>query len=183
MYREVWLPSRGSRSVGNLEPLHYRRQRPDHEAAHRHRFGYVPNHKSTGRLDDLAVLPNPTSEDPVARESSRLTCMAVYNGQTSYDPRFIRELFPGNNTYKHQALSLLYDVNLNQLDKLPKEKYELFEEVSSMTHLTEEDAPALLFYSNQMETPIQNQSIGNGQIEFSHADSRFDSRWWVSRRK
>jgi acetyl esterase len=110
-----------------------------------------------GFHEDLA---NPASEDPVARESSRLACMAVYNGQTSYGPRFIRELFPGTNTYKHSALSLLYDVNLNQLDQLPKEKYELFEEVSAMTHLTKDDAPAMLFYATQIETPITNQSIG-----------------------
>lgn len=45
-----------------------------------------------GFHDDLA---DPDNEDPVLRESTRLTCMSVYGGQTSYNPRFIRELFPG----------------------------------------------------------------------------------------
>ena len=44
-----------------------------------------------GFHDDMA---DPKSDDPVCRESTRLTCMAVTEGQTSYDPRFIRELFP-----------------------------------------------------------------------------------------
>src|SRR5262249_30538817 len=34
--------------------------------------------------DDLA---DPKSDDPIARESTRLTCVVVSNGQSSYDPR------------------------------------------------------------------------------------------------
>ena len=45
-------------------------------------------------------LADPDNEDPVLRQSTRLTCMAVFNGQTSYDPRFIRDLFPDTTTYK-----------------------------------------------------------------------------------
>jgi acetyl esterase len=47
-----------------------------------------------GFHDDLA---DPNSPDPVLRQSTRLTCMAVYMAQTSHDPRFIRELFPGTD--------------------------------------------------------------------------------------
>src|SRR5262249_22615153 len=54
-----------------------------------------------GFHDDLA---DPRSEDPVLRQSTRLTCMSVFNGQTSYDPRFIRDLFPGTDTYLHPRL-------------------------------------------------------------------------------
>jgi hypothetical protein len=69
--------------------------------------------------------------------------MAVFNAQTSYDPRFIRDLLPGTDTYKHAALAHLFDVDLNKLDDLPKDKYKLFEEVSPITHLTKDDPPAL----------------------------------------
>ena len=110
-----------------------------------------------GFHDDLS---DADSDDPVLRESSRLTCMAVYNGQTSYDPRFIRELFPGTDTYRHSALAQLYDVDLGMLDSLPDEKYELFEEVSALTHLTADDAPALLLYASEFDAEITNQSIG-----------------------
>src|SRR3954463_7370019 len=40
-------------------------------------------------------LADPKSEDPVARESTRLTCVAVFNAQTAYDPRWLKEKLPG----------------------------------------------------------------------------------------
>ena len=70
-----------------------------------------------GFHDDLA---DPNSEDPVLRQSSRLTCMSVFNGQTSYDPRFIRDLLPGSDTYKHPRLAQLFAVDLDKLDDLPQ---------------------------------------------------------------
>lgn len=114
-------------------------------------------------------LADPDNEDPILRQSTRLTCMAVFNGQTSYDPRFIRELFPGTNTYKESALAQLYDVDLNQLDDLPEEKYRLFEEVSALPHLTKEDAPAALFYASNLDTPITSQGIGIHHPRFGKA--------------
>lgn len=116
-----------------------------------------------GFHEDLADADN---KDPILRESSRLSCMAVYNGQTSYDPRVIRDLFPGTDTYKHSALAQLYDVDLNKLDELPKEKYKLFEEVSAMPHFTKDDGPVLLMYASDMDTPIRNQSIGIHHPQF-----------------
>ena len=41
--------------------------------------------------DDLA---DPKSSDPIARESSRLTCAAVSGAQTSLDPKELREWMP-----------------------------------------------------------------------------------------
>jgi hypothetical protein len=110
-----------------------------------------------GFHDDLA---DPSSNDPVLRQSTRLSCMVVFNGQTSYDPRVIRDLFPGTDTYKHPALSQLYDVDLDKLADLPKEKYQLFEDVSALPHLTQDDAPALLLYASRMDTEITSQGIG-----------------------
>jgi acetyl esterase len=119
-----------------------------------------------GFHDDLA---DPDNEDPVLRESTRLTCMAVYNGQTSYDPRFIRELFPGTDTYKEPALAQLFDVDLSKLDDLPQEKYRLFEEVSALPHLTKDDVPVVLFYASEMDTPITSQGIGIHHPRFGKA--------------
>jgi hypothetical protein len=119
-----------------------------------------------GFHEDLA---DPDNEDPVLRESTRLTCMAVYNGQTSYDPRFIRDLFPNTDTYMHSALAQLYDVDLGKLDDLPQEKYRLFEEVSALPHLTKDDVPVVLFYASGMDTPITNQGIGIHHPRFGKA--------------
>jgi hypothetical protein len=110
-----------------------------------------------GFHDDLA---DPKSDDPVLRQSTRLSCMAVFNGQTSYDPRFIRKLFPGKDTYKHPALAQLFGVDLDKLDDLPAEKYKLFEEVSSINHLTKDDPPVLLSYRSAFDAEVTNQGIG-----------------------
>lgn len=110
-----------------------------------------------GFHDDLA---DPDNDDPVLRQSTRLTCMAVYNGQTSYDPRFIRDLFPGTDTYKHPALPQLYGVGFEKLDDLSDEKYRLFEEVSALPHLSKDDVPALLMYASQMDAKITSQGVG-----------------------
>lgn len=119
-----------------------------------------------GFHDDLA---DPKSDDPVLRQSTRLTCMSVFNGQTSYDPRFIRDLFPGTEVYKESALAKLYDVDLNRLDDLPEAKYKLFEYVSSINHLTKDDAPAQLVYASKLDTPITSQGIGIHHPKFGQA--------------
>jgi BD-FAE len=109
-----------------------------------------------GFHDDLA---DPDNDDPVLRQSSRLTCMAVYNGQTSYDPRVIRELFPGTTFYQHSALAHLFDVDLAKIDDLPEQKHRLFEEVSPLHHLSKDDVPVLLIYAAKMETKLSSRGI------------------------
>jgi acetyl esterase/lipase len=110
-----------------------------------------------GFHDDLA---DPKSQDPVLRESTRLSCIAVVDGQTSYDPRFIRKLSPGKDVYKIGPLRQLFDVDLDRLDDLSAEKYKLFEEVSPINHLTKDDPPVLLVYSSPMDAEVTNVGIG-----------------------
>ena len=113
--------------------------------------------------DDLA---DPDNKDPVLRQSTRLKCAITVNGQTSYDPRVIRKLIPENDTYKHVALSKLFAVDLDKLDELPEEKYKLFEEVSSITHLSEDDPPVMLTYGSGMDNPVTNHSTGIHHARF-----------------
>ena len=119
-----------------------------------------------GFHDDMA---DPESDDPVLRQSTRLSCMFVNNGQTSYDPRFIRDLFPGKDTYQHSALAQLFGVDLSQLDRLPEAKVRLFEEVSPLNHLSKDDPPAILNYNRAIDTPVTNQSIGIHHAKFGVA--------------
>lgn len=119
-----------------------------------------------GFHDDMADPDNP---DPVLRESTRLTCMAVNNGQSSYDPRFIRDLFPGTDTHMNAALASLFGVDLAHLDDLPEEKYKLFEEVSAIPHLTAYDSPVLMTYDSDYDTPISSRSIGIHHPRFGKA--------------
>jgi len=69
--------------------------------------------------DDLI---DPISDDPIARQSTRITCAISIAGQTSYDPRAIQKLFNTNEV--HEALILFYrmkndkDLNRPELIKL-----------------------------------------------------------------
>jgi hypothetical protein len=119
-----------------------------------------------GFHDDMI---DPDNDDPVLRQSTRLTCMFVNNGQSSYDLRFIRDLFPGTDTYRYSALPQLFGIDISKLDDLPREKYELFEEVSAIPHLTKDDPPVILIYSRPLDAKITNQSIGIHHAKFGTA--------------
>lgn len=114
-------------------------------------------------------MADPDNADPVLRQSTRLTCMVVNAGQTSYDPRFIRKLLPDSDTYKHGALARLFDVDLSKLDNLPEEKYKLFEECSPLHHLTKDDAPAMLNYGGSIDQEVKDVNIGIHHAQFGKA--------------
>jgi acetyl esterase/lipase len=116
--------------------------------------------------DDLA---DAKSDDPVLRQSTRLTCAAVFEGQTSYDPRFIRKLFPGKDVYKIGALKRLFDADLEKLDSVPEQKVRLFEEVSPIHHLTKDDPPVQLWYRSGLEDEITSMGIGIHHPRFGKA--------------
>ena len=114
-------------------------------------------------------MADPKSDDLVLRQSTRLTCMMVVEGQTSYDPRFIRRLFPGKDIYKVGALQKLFDFDANKLDDLPAEKYRLFEECSPMHHVTKDAPPVLLWYSRPIDAKITTEGIGIHHALFGKA--------------
>lgn len=96
--------------------------------------------------DDLA---DPKSEDPVARESTRLLCAAVSGAQTSLDPQQIKEWMP-NGTYGSHAF---YPTSNG--GKLPgfavwlEERAKLMpwiQEYSPYALVTSDDPPVALFY-------------------------------------
>jgi hypothetical protein len=109
--------------------------------------------------DDLA---EPASDDPIARESTRITCAVSIGGQTSYDPRVINKLF--NTDQVHEALVLFYrmrddkDVNRPELIKL-------FEDASIINHATRDDPPLHLYYPQANESLPPNST---GQQHIHH---------------
>lgn len=98
-------------------------------------------------------LAQPDSHDPVARESTRLTCAAVTNAPTSVDPRFIRSLMPASDTYRYRPLAHLLGIEIDDLDRLPDDKYRLMEEASPITHIAKDAPPTLLRYSTALDAP------------------------------
>lgn len=101
-----------------------------------------------------------SSEDPVLRESSALTCMAVWQGQSSYDPNFIRTIISGE-AYGHPALRQLFRAEPEDFDKW--EKKALFEDSSAINFVTKKSPPVLMWYRTR-NVPMQPEPDHNTGI-------------------
>jgi acetyl esterase len=95
-----------------------------------------------GFHDDLA---DPTSDDRVARQSTRLLCMGVDGAQCSYDPRFIKMLV-GGRAHEHPALPQFYGVGPEESLDSPR-VCQLAEEASPINYVSAGDPPVIAFYA------------------------------------
>lgn len=90
-------------------------------------------------------LANPKSDDPIARESTRLYCAAVNGAQVSLDPKELREWMPnyryGAHAFKLPNFQSLYD----NREKVIKQ----IEEYSPMAHVSKDDPPIAMFYGGE----------------------------------
>jgi len=99
--------------------------------------------------DDMA---DPTSDDPIARESTRLFCAAVNGAQVSLDPRELREWMP-NYRYGAHAFGL---PNFQSLIDKRDEVVAWIKEYSPIEHVSQDDPPIALFYGG--EEPVVGSS-------------------------
>ncbi|MEZ6057855.1 MAG: alpha/beta hydrolase [Planctomycetaceae bacterium] len=99
--------------------------------------------------DDMA---DPQSDDPIARESTRLFCAAVNGAQVSLDPKELREWMP-NYSYGAHAFGL------KDLDTVMAEREKVLpwiHEYSPIEHVSKDDPPIGLFYGG--EVPVVGAS-------------------------
>lgn len=89
-------------------------------------------------------MAEPHSADPVARESTRLTCVIAFVPQTTLDPRLMKAWIP-NNEYGNHAFGLpsMADFVAKRDALMP-----WIEKFSPYTLATADDPPVLLFYDN-----------------------------------
>ena len=107
--------------------------------------------------DDLA---DPHSDDPVLRESTRVTAAAVRVGQTSIDPKVI-EPWLGPNVLTHRMINMAVGEKTIEGALKNYEKYrDLYVEFSPYNHLTADDPPLLMTYGNNMKLPSEDASHG-----------------------
>jgi acetyl esterase/lipase len=102
-----------------------------------------------GFRDDMA---DPASDDPVKRQSTRLSSMAVSNCQTTYDPRTIATLI-NPETGRHDALRRLFGVKPGDDSLTASYAFKLYEEGSAINYLTSDDPPVLLTYTRSKAPP------------------------------
>jgi acetyl esterase/lipase len=124
-----------------------------------------------GYHDDLA---DPTSDDPVARQSTRLSCVFPINMQSTYDPRVIKQIIPGE-AYKHPALLPFFARPAGwdwDKDPVDAELDELLKDASPVSHLTKDDAPVFLLQYARAATPGNIHHPKFGEHLKGEADQR-----------
>lgn len=109
-----------------------------------------------GFHEDLA---DPSSDDPIARESTRPNCMACTATQSSYDPNFIHSIIPGPAS-AHEAMQLLFRVKPEDNDT-PRAR-EIFAAGSPITHVTADAPPVFLFYPQHNLPLTEELNAGAG---------------------
>jgi acetyl esterase/lipase len=110
-----------------------------------------------GFHDDLA---DPKSDDPVARESTRLTCMGVNGAQASYDPRFIKALI-GGRAHEHPALPAFFGMKRDE-DATDPAVIKRFEESSPINYISKDDPPVFLLYAEPKGPIRPDARVGEG---------------------
>jgi acetyl esterase len=106
--------------------------------------------------DDLA---DPRNADPVARQSTRIVCAVVTNGQSSYDPRFAERIgIPRPNFERHAFFLPFYGITADEIDT-PK-AYARYEAAAPITYLTRDDPPVMLLYNYRNEKVTDATSLG-----------------------
>ncbi|MFQ6099238.1 MAG: alpha/beta hydrolase fold domain-containing protein, partial [Armatimonadota bacterium] len=101
--------------------------------------------------DDMA---KPDSEDPVQRQSTRLTCAIALQAQCTYDPREIKKIVPGR-AYNEGALKQLYGLPPNwdwDTAKIDEALSARLKDASPITHLTKDDPPVFVYHRKAQET-------------------------------
>ncbi len=82
------------------------------------------------------------------------------SAQTSYDPRFIKQLI-GGRAHEHVALRPLFGVTSDAEADTPR-VHKLYEESSALNHLSADDPPVILFYSEPNDPLPEDARPGNG---------------------
>jgi acetyl esterase/lipase len=116
--------------------------------------------------DDLA---DPSSADPVARQSTRLTCAAVNGAQTSLDPRQVKEWIPnavyGGHAFGFAAKGRGRPEEFRLLSENREKVLPWIKEYSPIELVTPDDPPVYLAYPNQKSPP----QVGREEPDPTHS--------------
>jgi acetyl esterase len=89
-------------------------------------------------------LADPSSSDPVLRQSTRIVAVGAAAAQTTLDPRVLVKLV-GEEGASNPAFPKLYGLKRDEMDT--ERAHKLYEEASASALLTKDAAPVFLYYS------------------------------------
>ncbi|QDT42340.1 acetyl esterase [Gimesia alba] len=112
-----------------------------------------------GFHDDLA---DPNSDDPVKRQSTRIQAIGTMGGQSTYDPIKIKALV-GGRAWEHPSIFKAYGVTTAKEALHPTpEQQKRYDESSAIMHLTKDDPPLYMIYSEADGPLPENARPGQG---------------------
>ena len=97
-----------------------------------------------GFHDDMA---DAKSDDPIARESTRLTCLATGGGQTTMDFAWWHKNVPGYDQ-PHRDISAVFDANT------PEGTRKIVTEISALSLIGKDDPPIFMSYGMKPDAPV-----------------------------
>lgn len=98
-----------------------------------------------GYHDDLA---DPNSDDPIARQSTRVKCIIPLNGPTNLDPHWITANM-GGPKHVHGSFPKMFGEPVT--GNISSSAWERIKESSPIEHLTKDDPPTLSIYGGKLE--------------------------------
>jgi acetyl esterase len=101
--------------------------------------------------DDMA---NAEWDDPIARESTRLTCVATSGGQTTMDFAWWHRNVPGYDQ-PHRDISAIFDTDT------PEGTEQIVKEISALSLISKDDPPIFMSYGMKPDDPVPTG--GNAQ--------------------
>jgi acetyl esterase/lipase len=114
-------------------------------------------------------LADPNSSDPIARESTRLTCAAVNGAQTSLDPKELREWIPnaiyGGHAFGFSGQGRKRPEEFELLIKNREQVLPWIKEYSPIELVSQDDPPIYLDYPRQDKEP----KIGQVETDPTHS--------------
>lgn len=92
-------------------------------------------------------LAKPGSDDPVARQSTRIVAAGTTGGQSTYDMRTFREWFGIPDLPPHPAIFAFYGIEEDSDWETERVK-KLMVDASPINHLTDDDPPVFMVYGS-----------------------------------
>ena len=127
-------------------------------------------------------LADPKSSDPIARESTRLTCAAVLSAQTTLDPQQVVSWIPNTVGYGAHAFGIKQDrtrkLSMLQVYITDREKFlPWIAEYSPYALVSQDDPPLMLYYRRAPEQPgqpvIDTSHTANYGVKFAEHCKEF----------
>jgi acetyl esterase/lipase len=92
-------------------------------------------------------MADPSSQDPLERESSRLTCVATNGGQTSMEFEWWKRWIPGYEQPHRERTELFGQISDQELERIVRD-------ISALSLVSSDDPPIFMSYAMKPDEPI-----------------------------